>query len=243
MTNAVSLPDPRNIPDPLRDTFLRWQGERRSTHRRFGHVDGIKGVSAPAAAVKEYAGACVAGYLDGAAAYWRAQGDTTRPPDGRLVQGAKNLRAAIKRPRELLEAAHRQTVDALSDTHDRLERHMRTTDAAQAALDAELRAYLRGLDNGERRALVKSDPRYAAAVARAPASLSGANEKLAADARDAHLANVAPDDLAAFNDLSAAELCARETLAALDRLPLVELACDFRRSDELERASAAAGSV
>lgn len=237
---SIDQLDPRTLPAHLRDTFITWRGQRSSTARSFGDAATIKGAHPVASAVADHTKAALAAWVDGAAGWWRLQADVTRTDAGRLVAGAKQLRAKTKAPQEALTKAYVGAIEAGDDVRQRLDRKLQTPDPAQAITDGELRAYLRGLPHTERGPLVRSDVRYAAAVARAPAQLSGASGDLYAAARDSYLREAAPADLDAYNDLQAAVTVAKESLAALEHLPRQALGCDFKKADELAKASEAA---
>lgn len=231
------LPDPKHLPRHLREPFMQWRSSRSSAHRRFGHAAGLQGAHGASLAVQEATQAAITAWNEAGVAWWRAQGDVTRPDAGRLVLGADLVRRKLAPARKALEAARDAAEASRADVRSHLDRKLETPDATTAALDAELRAYLRGLDHTERGPLVRKDPRFAAAVARAPAELSGASEALHGEAKVAYLGAAAEDDMLALIDLDKAVKCARESLAALDGLPR-EVGCDFKRAEELAQASA-----
>lgn len=241
--STINEIDVRTIPPHLRDRFLAWRGKRSAAARHFGDPATIKGKHPAAAAVANHTKAAVAAWADAAAAWWRVQADPTRTPEGRLVAGARHLKGKLKASHAALQAAFVEAVEAGDEVRQRLERRMQVTDPVQAILDGEMRAYLRSLPHAERGSLVREDVRFAAAVARAPAALSGASEALHGQARTAYLRQVAAEDLEAFEDLERAVKAARESLLAIEGLPAVELGCDFARAEQLERAREAADAA
>lgn len=241
--STIDQLDPRNVPPHLRDRFLAWRGKRSTAARHFGDPATIKGKHPAAAAVANHTKEAISAWVDAAGAWWRVQADVTRTPEGRLVAGARQLRGKLKASHAALQAAFVEAVEAGDEVRQRLERRMQVTDPVQAILDGEMRAYLRSLPHAERGSLVREDVRFAAAVARAPAALSGASEALHGQARTAYLRQVAAEDFEAHEDLKAAVEAARESLAAIEGLPAVELGCDFARAEQLERAREAADAA
>lgn len=235
--STIDQLDPRNVPPHLRDRFLAWRGKRSAAARHFGDPATIKGKHPAAAAVANHTKAAISAWVDAAGAWWRAQADVTRTPEGRLVAGARQLRGKLKAPHAALQAAYVEAIEASDEVRQRLERRMQATDPVQAILDGEMRAHLRSLPHAERGSLVREDVRFAAAVARAPATLSGASEALHSQARTAYLRQVAAEDFEAHEDLENAVKAARESLLAIEGLPAVELGCDFARAEQLQRAS------
>lgn len=243
MSTPIDQLDVRAIPPHLRDRFLAWRGKRSAAARHFGDPATIKGKHPAAAAVANHTKAAVAAWVDAAGAWWRVQADVTRTPEGRLVAGARQLRGKLKAPHAALQAAYVEAIEAGDEVAKRLERRMQAADPVQAILDGEMRAYLRSLPHAERGSLVREDVRFAAAVARAPAALSGASEALHSQARTAYLRQVAAEDFEAHEDLERAVKAARESLLAIEGLPAVELGCDFARAEQLQRASEAADAA
>lgn len=241
--STIDQIDVRSIPPHLRDRFLAWRGKRSAAARHFGAPETIKGKHPAAAAVAAATKEAIGAWVDAASAWWRVQGDPTRTIEGRLVAGARHLRGKLKAPHDALQAAWVAAIEAADEVRQRLERRMQATDPVQAALDCEMRAYLRSLPHAERGSLVREDVRFAAAVARAPAALSGASEALHGQARTAYLRQVAAEDFEAHEDLERAVKAARESLAAIEGLPAVELGCDFARAEQLERAREAADAA
>lgn len=111
-------------------------------------------------------------------------------------------------------------MDALSEYESMAAKMAKTWEppasAGQAAIDGELRALLRGMNDNERLAAVRKDPALMAAAARAPAVLSGLAGDVHKTIRHEYAAKIDPDLVAQADDLKAAIFAAENALQALN---------------------------
>ena len=106
------------------------------------------------------------------------------------------------------------------------------TDVAGALLRQETRAYLRGLDQGERVRLVMTDPVYLTAAMEGPAALSGMTDDLRTELQDRLIENAHGPAVEALRE---AEEAIELVQASIDSaVNVIRAACDFDRGHEFD---------
>lgn len=184
---------------------------------RVGSPESIEGLSQEARQLKLAAARAKETIRSIGDAHFRIFDDPNLNDAQRLVRSAGYATAGIKRARE--ETG--RLLDAGADLYRKLEEQAQriltpTTSPGQAAVDAELRAWLRSQPTADVPGLVRKDMQLLAAAARAPAILSGLAADVHKTIQSDYVRSVDPDLAAQREDLAAAIEAGMKSLDAIE---------------------------
>lgn len=200
---------------------------------RLGSPESIEGLTPEALGLKSVATRAKQTLRSLGETHFRVFDDPTLNDSQRLVRSAGHARALIKRSRE--EAA--DLLKAGATRHRQMEEQAQrilapTASPGQAAIDTELRAWLRTRPAGDIPGLVRKDPQLLAAAARAPAVLSGLAPDVHKTIQGDYLRSVDPDLAAQRDDLAAGVNAALKALDTIENT--AKELIDFETAEKIE---------
>ena len=171
----------------------------------------------------------------------RKSHDTTRTAPARLLAASRFAKEVLQKRRTEFDGIKARAADELKMTQTRLQATMRPpSDPGEAALFADIRAHLRGLNPGERLDLLNQardtgDVDTLRAAVSGPSFLSLIPAELRSEYRDAYLMSVAPNEWGHAQRLTEALDAAQ---AGQDQLEAhAANLIDFAEADALERSA------
>lgn len=193
----------------------------------------IAGITADAQSLKSYAESMKATIKSIGETHFRVFGDHTLTDAAKLVRSAGHAESRLKASKERFWQLAEQAEDTAQRLKAELQGALRPpTTAGEAQIDSELRAWAKQQDAVKLAALVRNDPALRAAIARAPAVLSGVSAEVYQAAQQEHMRATYPDTFEKFEDLKAAIQSANTALTSAEQLA-GEL-IDFQTAKELD---------
>lgn len=185
---------------------------------KVGAPSQIKGITLPAQSLKNFAETAKGTIREIGSTHWRVMDDHTLTEGAKLVRSATHAEQKIKLAREQFA----RIADNAADKIKGLEKELKTTlkpptSAGEAMIDAELRALIRAeSDVSKQLAMVRTDPAFRAATARAPAALSGLKSDIHDSIQAEHMKATDPETFEIYEDLQAAFNSANQALKAIE---------------------------
>jgi hypothetical protein len=178
-----------------------------------GAPNAIEGISDQAKGLKSFANNMKRALTDIAGVHFRTQADSTITEGGKLTRSASYAKAKLEQARQDFAAKLSYAEPELERLNTILNQAKQPpTSAGQAAVDAELRAYIKALEPSKAISEIRANPDLMQAVARAPAVLSGLSADFHKAVVDDYLQMQKPAEFNQREDLTASMRAALQAI-------------------------------